>query len=135
MRYAVLLLTITLLGLALAFYRGDETLSAYGAADQTWKLTTINGTAFIARATITFPEQGHISGHAPCNTYFATQGNPYPWFTATEIGATKLACANLPAEQEFFTMLEKMTLSEVSGPLLILSTEFGDEMVFTAFTP
>ena len=54
----------------------DETLRSYGAADKTWVLTEIDGTAFTARTTMTFPEKGRIAGKAPCNSY----GGTMSWF-------------------------------------------------------
>lgn len=130
MRYT-LLLSILLLSAC----RGDETLSAYGAAESEWRLISINGAAFDARSTIGFPEAGRIAGQAPCNRYSADQNSPYPWFEARAVVATKSACADLPAEQQFFDMLAKMALSEVAGSALILSTESGEEMLFEAVVP
>jgi len=130
MRYALLFLFIIL-----SACRKDETLSAYGAADQIWHLVSINGTPFDAKATITFPEAGKIAGQAPCNSYRADQISPYPWFSVTAIIATKMACGALVQEKQFFTMLENMALSEISGTALILSTEAGHEMLFSANAP
>ena len=126
MKYAALLLPL-ILG-----YCADETLTGYGAADQIFVLQEINGTPFAARATITFPREGEISGNAPCNSFNATQELPYPWFKAGPIAATKRACPDLEAEAIFFRSLTEMTLSEVSGPNLILSTAEGQTMVFKA---
>lgn len=126
MKYAALLLPL-ILG-----YCTDETLTGYGAAGKTFVLQSINGEAFTADATINFPEEGRISGQAPCNTYSATQDVPYPWFKAGPILSTKRACPDLKAETQFFQALEKMTLSEVSNQFLILSTAEGDKMEFEA---
>lgn len=110
----------------------DETISGYAAEGAVWTLETVNGTAFIARATITFPEAGKIAGQAPCNSYFGDQIAPYPWFSAQGIGSTKMACPDLEAETQYFKALEAMTLSETVGATLILSNETGGEMVFKA---
>ena len=126
MRFALLLLPF-LLG-----YCKDETLTGYGASDQTFVLIEIDGQPFAGSATITFPEEGLITGEAPCNSYRATQEVPYPWFKAGPITATKRACPDLALETTFFTALSEMTLSEVSGPNLILSTAEGRSMVFRA---
>lgn len=111
---------------------GDETVSAYGGAGQTWKLSEIDGQAFTAAATLTFPEPGRIAGRAPCNAWSGTQTAPYPWFEARNILSTKAACPDLVQEQRFLSALSEMTLSEVSGDVLLLSTPEGREMVFTA---
>lgn len=113
-------------------YCTDETLTGHGAAGQVFVLQEINGAGFPARATITFPSEGQITGTGPCNSFAATQNVPYPWFKAGPIAATKRACPDLDAEARYFEALAKMTLSEVSGPNLILSSSSGETMVFRA---
>ncbi|WP_380054712.1 META domain-containing protein [Falsihalocynthiibacter sp. SS001] len=121
-----------LLVLALGFCQGDETLTGYGAADVTWSLESLNGTEFPATATLTFPNEGEISGKAPCNGFGGEQSAPYPWFKAENIISTQLACADIEAENTFFSALNSMSISEVAGDTLILSNEDGQEMVFRA---
>ena len=125
------LLTVPLV-VSLLNCSGDETLSGHGAADKTWQLTEIDGTAFDATATITFPEEGKIVGEAPCNRYFAAQLQPYPWFEAAEIGTTRRACPELDRETAFLDALGAMSLAEVTDTTLILSTPEGREMIFRA---
>lgn len=110
----------------------DETLTGYGAADRIWVLDSIDGVAFAARAELLFPEEGKITGRGPCNQFFGDQRAPYPWFDVGPLGSTRMACPQLSAETAFFRALESMTLSEVAGDTLILSTEDGREMVFRA---
>ena len=117
--------------LLLAACAGDESVSAYGAADRTWQLIEIDGQAFTASATLAFPEPGRIAGRAPCNAYVGEQTAPYPWFEVGAILSTKAACPDLDQEQRFLSSLSDMTLSEVSGTVLVLSTPEGREMVFT----
>ena len=95
-------------------------------------LEQINGTAFKARATIQFPEEGRISGEAPCNIYSGSQTAPYPWFAPGPMMSTKRACPDLAAESLYFEALSEMTLAEVSGNLLILTNDSGNEMLFRA---
>lgn len=116
--------------LALPTCGGDETISGYADPDAVYALTEIDGTPFAARATIRFSEQGRVAGEAPCNQYSAEQTAPYPWFTLGPIAATRRACPEADAEARFLAALEAMTLAEVQGPVLILSTETGREMVF-----
>lgn len=111
---------------------GDESVSAYGAADQTWQLQELDGQPFVATATLTFPDPKTASGNAPCNSYSARFDAPYPWFEVGPIALTKRACPDLDTEQEFFAALGEMTISEVSGGVLVLSNEAGREMVFKA---
>jgi heat shock protein HslJ len=113
----------------------DETISAYGAGDKLWHLSEIDGKAFPSRATLSFSEPGRIAGVAPCNTYSGRMEAPYPWFEATEIAATRRACPDLAAEAAYFHALSAMTLAEVAGETLILSTPDGREMVFSGDQP
>jgi len=128
------LVVILSVALAVLGCEKDETLSGYGAADKVWSLSELDGKPFDAQATITFPEQGKIAGQAPCNRYFGAQEKPYPWFAATGVGATRMACAELGAETKFFQALEAMSLAEVLGDVMILSNEAGRQMVFKAMS-
>ena len=116
--------------LPLAACYGDETLRAYGAADQVWRVTELSGEPYPADATLTFPKEGHIEGSAPCNRYSATMSVPYPWFKAGPIAATKRACPDVQAETEYFQALRAARLSEVLGDTLILSADDGVLLVF-----
>lgn len=118
--------------LGLPFCQPDETISGFSSPDVDWKLESLNGKTFDATATLSFPEEGKVTGKAPCNSYFATQTAPYPWFQVENIGATRMTCADLELESEFLTALETMTISEVSGNILILTNEDSGEMVFRA---
>lgn len=114
-----------------ACQQADETLAGHGALGQ-WQLTEINGSTFTAAAMITFHDDGTVTGRAPCNSFGATQSAPYPWFELSPIRATKRACNDLSAESAFLTALQNMTLSEVSGNILILSNDTGQTMEFIA---
>ena len=110
----------------------DETVAGYGGVDQIWQLTEIDGAAFGATATVTFPEPGKIAGKAPCNSYTGKMDTPYPWFETGALAATRMACPDLEAETAFLTALGEMSQSEVSGDTMILTNETGREMVFKA---
>ncbi|UWQ28437.1 META domain-containing protein [Leisingera sp. M523] len=111
---------------------GDETLSAYGAAGKVWHLSSIDNAAYPAFAWLTFPEPGKVAGRAPCNSFQGTQTAPYPWFSAETLTTARAACPELTLEADFLQSLQKMTLAEVSGDVLILSNGQGREMLFTA---
>lgn len=110
----------------------DETLTAYGASGVVWRLETLDGSPFEKRATVEFPEPGKIAGQAPCNRYFGEQRAPYPWFEVGPLAATRMACPDLDAEQQFLSALSNMTQAEVAGDVLVLRNEDGQEMVFRA---
>lgn len=114
----------------LAACAGDETISGYADREATYRLTELGGRPFAATATIRFPDEGRITGEAPCNSYSGTQAAPYPWFDPGPIAATRRACPDLDAEAAFFAALEAMTLAEVTGDVLILTDADGREMVF-----
>ena len=110
----------------------DERVSSGIEPTIEYNLIDLDGAPFDGTATISFPEPGKVVGQAPCNRYFATQTEPYPWFSLEGIGATRMACPDLNVESSFFAALEEMTLSEVSGDTLILSNTDGRQMVFVA---
>lgn len=119
-------------GLALGGCSPDESISKFADGEAAYHLVSLDGVPFAGRATISFPEPGRVTGQAPCNSYFALQTVPYPWFGLEGIGATRMACPDLDLEAQFFAALEDMTLSEVTGDTLILSNPAGREMVFEA---
>jgi heat shock protein HslJ len=108
----------------------DETVSGQTTASDVWVLNTMNGTSVDTQITIEFPEEGRISGQAPCNRYFATQTAPLPWFEVGPIGSTKMACPKLNLESHYFTALQQMTTAEITGDTLLLKADTGDSLVF-----
>lgn len=124
----ILLSTLVLLSAC----RKDETLTAYGAADEIWRLVEMDGLSTPYTATLRFPEPGVIAGEAPCNSFTGAMTVPYPWFEATRIVATRRACPDLSSEAAYLAALSDMTLSEVLGDTLILSTPEGRKMLFKA---
>jgi heat shock protein HslJ len=108
----------------------DETISGYVDQTATFQLVEINGAKFTATATLSFPEQGRISGQAPCNSYNATQTAPYPWFELGPIRATLSTCPEMAEENEFFETLTRMTLIETLADVVILRNDEAEEMLF-----
>ena len=130
MPHALIFAGLTVLGLNAC--QGDETVTAYGAADITWELSEIDGQHYSSQATLVFPEPGRIAGHSQCNSYTAVMDAPYPWFEAQHLSVTEMACADHIAESLFLQALQSMTLSEVAGDVLLLSNVQGREMIFIA---
>lgn len=108
----------------------DETISAYANPLSIYVLQSLNGEPIAARADISFPEKGTVSGNGPCNVFQATQSAPYPWLALGPIAATRRACPDLALESAYFQALEAVTLVEVSGPFLLLTNTDGLELVF-----
>ncbi len=126
MRLALTLLVISAFGACSA----DETISGYADPEAVYDLAEFEGSTAQFEASIAFPEEGRTAGAGPCNQFIAEQSAPYPWFEIGPIAATRRACPELEAEQQFFERLGMMTLAEVSGDVLILSNDDGEEMVF-----
>ena len=122
-----LLLAIPLL---LGACEKDETISGFTDPQAVYTLQEIDGAHFPARATITFPEPGQVSGKGPCNSYGASQNAPYPWLELGPILATRASCGDLKHEIKFFKALSKMTLIEAFGDTVILRNDANAEMVF-----
>lgn len=110
----------------------DETISRYARPGATYTLSELDGMAFSAPATITFPKKGTATGTGPCNTWTAAQSAPYPWIDLGPIAATRRACPDLDAEAAFFAALEVMTVAVAEDGILTLSNDAGREMVFVA---
>ena len=108
----------------------DETISGFADPSADYVLEGLDGRGFAAAAVIRFPEEGQVTGRAPCNAFGGEQTAPYPWFELGPVRATRAACADMAAERAFFEALGAMTLAEVNGPVVILSNEAGREMVF-----
>ena len=107
----------------------DETVSGY-ADPGPWRLATLDGAPFEARATIAFPAAGLVEGEGPCNAWRAALRVPYPWFETGPVAATRRACPDAAAEAAFFDALGEMRLAEAAGDTLVLSTPEGREMTF-----
>lgn len=127
MRLLLLLPALAILG-----YCKDETVTGHGGAEVVWHLTAIDDVPFDADVRLWFPEEGAIAGETTCNRFTARQTAPYPWFQAEAITIGDAACPQHEAEVRFLDALAAMTLVEVTGPVMILSTETGREMLFHA---
>ncbi|WP_458791842.1 META domain-containing protein [Yoonia sp. MH D7] len=124
------MLRAILLLVLLAACWGDESVSAYAPFDGDYAMVSLDGAPFGGVATINVSQVGKVTGRAPCNSYFADQLTDYPWFEVGPIGATRMACPDLPLESAFFAALGDMTLAEAHKATLILSNTAGREMVF-----
>ncbi|MFQ6548063.1 META domain-containing protein [Aestuariibius sp. 2305UL40-4] len=114
--------------LALAACGGDETVAAYGGAGS-WELRELDGVAADGLS-LTFGANGEVSGEAPCNLLNGTQTAPYPWFELSGLAVTRRACPDLAREEALIARLTAMSISEVSGDVLILSDPEAGEMTF-----
>lgn len=125
-------LNLLLASVLLSGCLADETISGFTDPDREFMLVSINDGPATGQVMLRFPEKGVIAGKAQCNSYSADQVAPYPWFETGLIRATLMTCPEIDAEREYLGALSRMRLAEVSGNVLILSTEDGEEMVFHA---
>ena len=108
----------------------DETISGFATPQASYRLISLDGVDFTARASVRFPDPGQVTGTGPCNNFNAVQRVPYPWFELGPIASTRRACPELGAETTYFAALGEMRFAEVFDDTLLLSNEAGREMVF-----
>jgi heat shock protein HslJ len=99
-------------------------------AGPAWRLQSINGQAFTARATLQFARDGAVSGHGPCNSYAGTARISPPDIAIGPLRLTRRACPDLAAEGAFFDALSRMASFHEMPGALILRDRRGDTMVF-----
>lgn len=114
-----LILALPLMASLMAWLK-DETVSGISQGDL-WVLQEIDGAPVSVRVTLSFPEEGQVQGEAPCNSYFADQRAPLPWFEAGPIAATKRACPELELEAQYLSALQAVNLAEITGDVMLLS--------------
>lgn len=124
-----------ILTLALTGCLKDETISGRTAPSDVWVLSLIGEATVTERITIRFPEQGRVTGEAPCNSYFAEQSAPLPWIDLGPIGATRRACPTLELETRYFGLLERMALVETLGDTLLMTADDGMTLTYRLEAP
>ena len=107
----------------------NETLTRYGGAG-VWRLVESNGQEVSIDLRVGFPHGNIIWMEGPCNSFSGLVGAPYPWFSVTDLKQTGRRCALLDAERAYMAQIDSMTQSEVSGNVLLLSNELGQQMSF-----
>ena len=95
-----------------------------------YRLISIDGAEFTARATLSFPAPDQIAGSAPCNAYSGTLASTLPAFSAATLTSTEMGCDDLPAEAVFFAALSAMTRADVTPSMVRLSNPAGRSMIF-----
>lgn len=111
---------------------GDETVYAKGAGARVWSLDQINGAQAASDLSIMFGTRGRVTGQGLCHDFAGKQTAPYPWFALESLTSTASRCDSDLQSGPIISALMRMNVSEVSGNLMILSNEVGEEMVFTA---
>ncbi len=110
------------------------TTSAAAASDAlwgtSWVLEDIGGTGVTnaAPATLEFPAQGKVAGHAPCNRFFGTVTLADSTIAFGPLGATRMACADSVMDQEsrYLKGLQGAVRYSVEGDVLTIATKAMD---------
>jgi heat shock protein HslJ len=97
-----------------------------------WRLVSLNGEAFSARATLSYLPDGTLQGEGPCNGYGAQLTALPPAWALGPVRATRMACDALDAEAAFFAALSTMTAADQTADTLTLTAPDGATMVFAA---
>ncbi|MGL4319651.1 MAG: META domain-containing protein [Paracoccaceae bacterium] len=98
----------------------------------TWRLVSLNGEGFTARATLSYLPDGTLQGEGPCNGYGGQLAALPPAWSLGAVRSTRMACDALDAETAFFAALSSMTAAAETADTLTLTGPDGAEMVFTA---
>lgn len=88
-----------------------------------WHLVGLEGQEVPWEASLRF-DGDKVSGKAPCNRYFGTNTVALPALSLGMMGATKMACPDLAAEDAFFAALQAMQRVELDqGHLYLIGPE------------
>ncbi len=94
---------------------------------QAWQVAMVDGTPPGWTATLNLSEPGQVFGQAPCNRYSGPLTQEGRSFRPGKLAATRMACPNLQAEDEFFRLLRGIDTADHRPGLLVL-TGGGHEM-------
>ncbi len=88
-----------------------------------WHLVGLEGQEVEWTASLRF-DGDKVSGKAPCNRWFGTNSAALPAIAIQAIGATKMACDHLDAEDAYFETLQAMQRVELDqGHLFLIGPE------------
>ena len=117
----------------LSGYFADESISGYaGPPDTRWTLATIDDQQPEFIGYVMFPSEGRVTGQGPCHDFSARQTAPYPWIEITGFTSETARCDAPVGDDPFVRLLQGFVISEVSGPVMILTNEDGVSALFRA---
>jgi heat shock protein HslJ len=88
-----------------------------------WHLVGLEGQEVAWNASLRL-DGNKVTGKAPCNRFFGTNAADLPAVSVTALGATKMACPDLAAEDAFFAALQAMQRAELDqGHLFLIGPE------------
>jgi heat shock protein HslJ len=88
-----------------------------------WHLVGLEGQDISWEASLRL-DGDKVTGQAPCNRFFGTNAAALPEISLGAMGATKMACPDLAAENAFFEALQAMQRAELDqGHLYLIGPE------------
>lgn len=138
-RMPVVVIVVIVLA-ALLPLAGVSAQNAPALADSEWQLVSLGGVPVLegTSVTLSFVEEGQVSGSAGCNRYGAEvtlDGSSIRFGTPF---TTRMMCAQegvMEQEQAYLTALQAATSVSVSGGSLTLTADDGTELVFSPISP
>ncbi len=88
---------------------------------ETLTLTLVDGAPPAYAATVNLDTPDAVFGRGPCNRYSARLTGDLPAFRPEPIIATRMACPDLAAEQQFFVLLGQMEMADQQDGMLTLT--------------
>jgi heat shock protein HslJ len=140
---ALLTLSVAVLGSVLGASAQDATpMPIEGLSGSTWRLVSLGapgGEVLLeqdSEITLRFGPEGALEGHGGCNNYSGTATtNAVGTITISQIASTRMACENdaiTAQEISYLTALENAVQYRLSGDRLMIWTEDGRQLNFTA---
>ena len=138
-RMSVSVIVVIVLAALLPF-AGVSAQNAPVLADSEWQLVSLGGVPVLegTSVTLSFVEEGQVSGSAGCNRYGAEVTLDGSSITIGTPFTTRMMCAQegvMEQEQSYLTALQAATSISVSGGSLTLTGADGTALVFSAISP
>lgn len=99
------------------------------APSASWRLEAMNGGPVTMNVTSDLVQRGRIAGQGPYNRYFGDRSGIAPAYAVSALGATEMACPELPLEADYFAVLHTATQQRAAEGRLVLTGQVG-ELVF-----
>jgi hypothetical protein len=116
--------------LFLKFCQTDETLAAYAEQDRDYQITEVLGQPAAFTAALRFPGRMRFQIETPCAVLDGRITAPLPWFEAQKITFAPRPCDDSPWQTDLMKILKTVTLAEIAGDTILLSSDARVALVF-----
>ena len=121
------------LGMVMLTPAGDERVTLDNLAGREWMIARLNGEPVLTSApiTLTFSEEGQISGQASCNAYTASASVENSMLSIGPVALTRKACTpDVMAQESFYLdLLEYVSEMQIDETgLLTMSADTGETL-------